>query len=104
MKDIITYTNELINKGYGKTLIRSLLKAEGYKQLDIDNLDIPSRKSDEIDATEIMKTIINCEAKGMKRKEIEAVLAANELCKASTAGHILSLMKFVKAYHELMSK
>ena len=102
MKAINTRSNELIKSGYNKTTITMMLKAEGYTNESIKALNIPSKKADEIDAIAIMQCIID--NSNTPRKDLAQKLADQKLCKLSTANHILSLMKFVKAYHELMSQ
>jgi hypothetical protein len=105
MSDINTRVNELIKSGYNKTLIKGMLKVEGYTNDQIKAIDdtIPSKKADQIDAEAIMSVIIDGEAENMSRKDIAQALANDGLCKLSTANHIMSLMKFVKAYHKLLS-
>ena len=103
MKDINTATNELIKQGYNKTLIKQLLAHQGYtnEQIKSVDADIPSKKSAEVDATAVMQAIIDMG--DAPRKDIAKHLAEQKLCSEKTAAHILSLMKFCRAYHELMS-
>ena len=91
--------NELVQAGHGKTTIKAVLTVEGFKKADIDQANIPSQKANEIDAQAIMSQII--EMDGASRKDIATALNEQGLCSYKTAMHILSLMKFVVAYHDL---
>lgn len=98
-KTIETRINELAANNYGATVIRGILKAEGYDKEAIKAANIASQRSNEIDANAIMAIVIENESKANK-DIIKAVHEAG-LCELSTARHIVSLLKFCKAYHEL---
>lgn len=101
--DITTRVNELVAAGYGKTLIEGMLRAEGFKKADISAANVPSKKSDENDATAIMQMVIDLSNEKLNNKQKAERIAKAGLCTEKTAYHIMSLMKYVEAYHELMS-
>ena len=101
MKDIIERADELSSTGYGLTLVKGILKAEGYSKEQINELNLTSSNK-ELDALAVMSFIIEHES--LDRKTLAKKLSAQGLCSEKTGYHILSLMKFCKAYHELMSK
>jgi hypothetical protein len=99
----MTIKNELKacqDQGFNNSLTKQVLKAKGFSAEEIDKLNLSSDKK-VLDEMAVMKAIINCGS--MSRKDIAAKLAADGLCSEKTALHILSLMKFCKAYHQLMS-
>jgi len=103
MSKINDRINALENEGYGKTLITMMLKHEGFTAKEIKSADIVSKKSDENDAFKIMQKVIELEATSLNNKQKATIISEADLCTEKTAYHIMSLMKYVKAYHELMS-
>ena len=89
--------NEMVALGYTGTTIKGVLKAEKFATDEIESANIPSTKKAGLDATAIMTIVIENEDKS--NKDILKVLTEADLCEASTAKHIVSLLKFCKAYH-----
>lgn len=102
MKQTINDFYANLNSAYNATTVKAILKAEGYTNEQISSLNLQSKKSTEIDAYSVMNCIIENEDK-MSRKQIAQELYKQNLCSIKTGEHILSLMKFCKAYHDLMT-
>lgn len=96
------FAANLIDAGVTASAVKAAMKKNGYSKEEIASVEFPaSAKSNEIDAYAIMRAIIEMEDQGVSRKEMAKKLAADDHCTESTGRHIVSLMKFVKAYHEI---
>lgn len=84
------------------SLIKQQLKRDKFSQEEINN-HLEMNTQNELDAFKVMKFIIDNESKYKNNKELAKAMSNNNLASEKTSYHILSLMKFVKAYHELMS-
>lgn len=97
------FAANLIGLGVTASAVKTAMKKNGYSAEEIEAVEFEaSAKSNEIDAKAIMQAIIDMEATNTSRKDIASKLAADGHCKESTGRHIVSLMKFVRAYHEIM--
>ena len=102
MQPINTRIEELVGLSYGATLIKGILKSEGYKADEIKDASIPTKKAEQLDAYKVMSRIYDMEAEGVSNKDMAEALHQHGLCTLSTGKHLISLLKFCKAYHEVV--
>lgn len=103
MKDINAVVADLQSKGFGKIKIEAFLEVSGYALEDIKALNLEGKSQVELDAEAVMREVIAMETSSMNNKQKATKLHSLGLCSEKTGYHILSLMKFIKAYHTLKS-
>jgi hypothetical protein len=106
MKQITTAISEIkkLSPEINATALKAMLKSMSYTKEQIDGAGIESKKADELDARAVVQALIEAKQAGLKTSDLKKRVAERSGCTVATAGHINSLYKFMKAYHELMTE
>jgi len=106
MKQIQTAISEIrqLSPEINSTALKAMLRSMSYTKEQIDSAGIESKKADELDARIVVQALIEAKTKGLKTSDLKQFVSDHSGCTVATAGHINSLFKFMKAYHELMTE
>lgn len=99
--NIVDRINQLETVGLTSSEIKARLKKDKYSAKLVAEHFQPV-ESNEIDAQAIMSFIIDNENNYKNNKAFAKAIYEAGHCSEKTAYHILSLMKFVRAYHEIL--
>lgn len=101
--NITTRIEALRNVGLTDSMIKAQLKREKFDKAQIE-AELPTSASNELNAHDVMRFIIDNRNVYASGKKLATAMFEAGLCSEKTGYHIVSLMKFVDAYHELMSE